>query len=286
MSKPYAEQWKDANTIYLQTVQRLRMEAGDKDRTVYAVSDVNIVRCLKELDRLNKGFDNARLPDKESLYAQKSQLAAGFKKHADDLNREAVKFIEETQKQITLWKQVRAKGQPAANRDDAKLKIISENWVRGLKVLKTSVDAVAKTAEARAEVQDSQLMGMKTQLNTYENMAREYLAVLKAAVARGLAAAQRIKANPTAAAYNKEFPKAARDITQQLGNVKKLEDNHVAPPGLNGAAARQLFDRLFPWATDSGKMKSVQLTVSPGQILRQVSDFNQAVKAVKEAYRI
>jgi hypothetical protein len=158
---------------------------------------------------------------------------------------------------------------------------MKENLVRGLKVLKTSLDSLDKSSDAWIVQQKLLVEGRTKQLNTFETMAASFTVTLRAALARALAAAQRLKAKPTKETYNNEFPKAARDITQQIGNVKKLAEKGFAPPGPKDPSA--LFNSLKPFA--DGDLSNID-EMPPDQVMAIVTRFNKAVKAVADAYNI
>jgi hypothetical protein len=152
---------------------------------------------------------------------------------------------------------------------------------RGLKVLKTALNAIEDSNETWLSSSEVRVKGLTQNLDTFETMAKQFMVVLQSAVSRGLAAAQRIKAKPTKPVYDAEFPKAARDITQQIGNVGILAGKGHQVPGPQNTAA--LFNALAPFA--NGPHQTVDPNhATPAEILTLTSQFNQAVKAVQQAY--
>ena len=72
------------------------------------------------------------------------------------------------------------------------------------------------------------------------------------------------------------------DITQQIGNVKKLTEKGQKIPG--PADPKPLFELLKPFA-DGARVSLDEKKSTPEHVLAAIKDFNKAVKAVAEAYK-
>jgi hypothetical protein len=200
------------------------------------------------------------------------KILENFTKNSTDLSQHIGTMTTSLRVAIEHYKDDRAPGTPK----------MKEALVRGLKVMKTALDAIDQTNAAWIVKAKDMVKGRTQRLNTYETMSASYIATLKAVVARGLAAAQRMKSNPTPQIYNAEFPKAARDIYMQINNVPVLIKKGVAPPGPQNVTP--LTAGLEPFAVSP--LNTVDLNASPAAVLKLVSQFNQAVKAVAAAYTI
>lgn len=197
-------------------------------------------------------------------------MLVDFEKLTTTANVQVRNLLQSLQQAIDHFKTDEAPGNPKAK----------ENMVRGLKVMKTALDAIDKSNDAWLSQARVRIEGKTKALNTFETMASQYIVTLRATLARGLAAAQRIKAKPTKQAYDAEFPKAARDITQQIGNVGKLAGKGFPVPGPQNTTA--LFNALKPFA--DGPLMKADPSLSAAQILQLITQFNKAVKAVSDAY--
>jgi hypothetical protein len=152
---------------------------------------------------------------------------------------------------------------------------MKEALIRGSKVLKTSLDAIAKSGETRLATMKHQLEARHKQISLTEGMHKTFVTVLQSAVARGLAAAQKIKANPTVEVFNGSFPTAARDITQQIANVGKLAKQGLEVPAPSNWQV--LAEALKPFGND---FHPAPEGASAEEILQRTSEFNKSVKAV------
>ncbi len=162
-------------------------------------------------------------------------------------------------------------------------KDIAGDLRRSLKILKADLDAIASSMEGRTGMAEA----ASKNLGAAEATAAALVKNTKGAVARALAACQKIKQSPTVATYNSFFPKVARDITQQVGNMDKLRDKypeyHI--PNFNG---KTLFNALKAWADDSGGKTSLKTTGDESQdktlVLQETKSFSQAVKQVRDMF--
>lgn len=265
--------WKKAKETFVALVLKEAPNKLGKEQIVGSVVNKNdgaIVQLCSLLDTIEEqfGMTNEQTPP-EKL----TKIVENFSKNSATLEKCIETMTTSLRVAIEHYKDERAPG-------TAKMK---ENLVRGLKVLKTSLDAIDKTNAAWVQKSQDVIKARTQRLNTYETMSNAYMGVLKASVARGLAAAQRIKANPTPQVYNAEFPKAARDIWMQVNNVKILIAKGVPPPGPKDITV--LAAGLDPFA-QQGPMSSLDLNATPARVLELTSQFNKAVKAVVTAYGI
>jgi len=149
-------------------------------------------------------------------------------------------------------------------------------YSKGLQMLKAELEALEKTMESQAAVYDAAIK----KLGAVEQTAKNLITATKGAVARALSACAKIKADPTAEVFNGFFPKTARDITQQVGNVGKLREKGYEMPG---GDTQKLFDALKPWANDGRKVVVPAKASAEDEkrlVLAELREFQLAVKDV------
>ena len=266
-------QWKKAKDIFVAVVLKEAPPLLGRQRLVAPVIDKyesQIGPEFKQLDTIDNEFQKKLTGkvDSEELF----KMLEGYSKLSGQASQNIATMLGSLQQSIDKFKTNEAPGNPK----------MKENLVRGLKVLKTALDALDKSSDSWLVQQKLTVEGRSKKLDTFETMAATYIVTLRAALARALAAAQRIKANPKKEVYDNEFPKAARDITQQVGNVRKLAEKGFTPPGPNDTSA--LMATLKPFA--DGNMQKVDANKTGPEILAIVSVFNKGVKAVADAYGI
>lgn len=138
-----------------------------------------------------------------------------------------------------------------------------------------------KTLEAIRYTMESQI-GMLTSKLKHEPikqaMASNFSLSLRAAVARARVFAAMVDLNAVPQTFNHGIKDAARDITQQIGNVDKLRAAGFAvPPG----DPAKLFKELTPFAQDKIKMEPY----ATAMIIRQHTDmFSRLVERVAKMY--
>lgn len=184
-------------------------------------------------------------------------------------------FIPLLNKKIEEQKKLRDKPMPD---------LLAASVVRGLKILKTSLDAIAKANDQWHANSKSVAESLGKQLDQMASIAKNFLSSLKAEVAKALAAAQRVKADPTPDTYNAEMYKAGRNVTQIIGNIPKLTAKGYALPPSIPANYAQLGQPLVPFG--NGNLASVPKTATAATILANIKTFNQAIKAVKAGFGV
>ena len=105
-------------------------------------------------------------------------------------------------------------------------------------------------------------------------MAGSFIEQTESAVHNAQAFIARAKAQPTAVYFNANIVKAARDITQQIGNVDKLKAKgfhfrHDQPTNL--------FKVIKAWGNDG---RTVPVGATPAEVLREIGALEQAVAGV------
>jgi hypothetical protein len=144
-------------------------------------------------------------------------------------------------------------------------------YQKGIAVLKTqlvAMDSTMKTLAASAKTTQEGARGAAIMANTFIETTESAVHNAQAFIARG-------KAAPTAAYFNSNIVKAARDITQQIGNVDKLKAKgfhfrHDQPTNL--------FTIIKAWANDG---RQVPTTATSKEVLRELNAFEQAVTGVE-----
>lgn len=147
-------------------------------------------------------------------------------------------------------------------------------YVHGLTVLKTELTSLESTLKGRIANAQSAI----NKESATEMTAKNLLVNAEGACHRALAFTAKAKATPTAAYFNANIVKAARDITQQIGNVDKLKAmgyhfEHEQPTNL--------FTILKAWGND-GRIVHVSAPQNEkAEVLREINAFQQAVEGVE-----
>jgi hypothetical protein len=160
---------------------------------------------------------------------------------------------------------------PKTNRNAA-----IEKFITGLKVLKTSLDAIAKDTDAWLLKNRGKLEGYEGKLSEREQRQQSFKKDIKAAAARALAVAQKMKATPDIATYNQDMQRSARDLLEVLGVASRsFQEMGVADPA-------PLVQVVRPFG--AGNKSHVDSGITEAGIRQLIGEFNQAAKAIQQAY--
>jgi len=142
---------------------------------------------------------------------------------------------------------------------------------KGVAVLRTELNALDSTLKMQTVKADSIAAGNTLQRVMADSLMHD--------VAKGcddaMAFIARIRANPTAAAFNQGIETAARDITQYAGNINRLTQAGFV---FTKAQPTALLGVLKAWANDG---REVAANATPAQVLQELKAFETAVKGVK-----
>ena len=142
---------------------------------------------------------------------------------------------------------------------------------KGVAVLRTELNALDSTLKMQTTKADSIAAG--------NNLQTVMAASLMHDVAKGcddaLAFIARLRANPTAAAFNAGIQTAARDITQYAGNINRLTQAGFV---FTKAQPTALLNVLKAWANDG---RQVPANATAAQVLKELKVFEQTVQKVK-----
>lgn len=193
------------------------------------------------LKATDKGIDDVE----KAISACKSdadiQASKPIAKLLDELAKEAKKFATAKTGYVSVLE--KEMGKEFAARPDKDTKSLYEKC---LKSLKKELDAIEATVQSRVSgfkirVEQAGSITQQMQANFEKNWS--------AVIARAKAAVGKIKADPTPKTWNTVFPKAARDVTMQLGIAKTMGGWQADPDGF----ARP----LMPFANQKGEVPSV-----------------------------
>lgn len=271
MKNPLVPAWKSAKSVFVTLVSKEAGTAGTARAlsTVLTKHDTEIVKYLQHLDDLRQQFDKM---SRTSPPATVDKIITAFSATRTQLSPKLKILHTELENAIQ-----QAKTPDVV--DNPKLKAA---LLRGLKVLRTTLDSLGKTAEAELVAMRVDLANWQKEMDTNDHLAKTLQVGLRSTVSRGLAAVQRIKADPTPATYNALAGTAARDVSAQLTSVRQLAKAQVKFSGPTDPTA--LNSALKPFAT--GNLTKIAETTTKVKILELASQLNQAVKAVKEAYGV
>lgn len=144
------------------------------------------------------------------------------------------------------------------------------DYAKGVQMLSAAVDALLSSMDNQAAKVDGVLQGQSVK----QQMAATFYESTDAAVKRAILFAKRVAANPTAEVFNKDIKDAARDITQNIGNIPKLKGlGYEFPAG----DPTNLFKILDPWANNKRDQKP---GADANTVKREIGAFLQAVNGV------
>jgi hypothetical protein len=205
----FATQWATAKTKF----------ENDTD----AKKPVQKGRVLFISYRKSTGIESAlETIDKLCATTPLENLAADALKKADEA-------LKELKKKTAAYKGELDKAIATEKKDKA-----NSDTYRPLKILRATLDQIVSRIENDLERGEAGQFATK---NAYEGAAVAVYKVLKPIKSgldsnckKGIATAQKLLADPTPATFNSAFPGAARDITQQVGNLWK----YTLPDELQG----------------------------------------------------
>lgn len=143
-------------------------------------------------------------------------------------------------------------------------------YQKGIAVLKTQLVAMDSSMKGLSAAAKAKLDGA----TGLAIMAGSFVEQTESAVHNAQAFIARARAQPTAVYFNANIVKAARDITQQIGNVDKLKAKgfhfrHDQPTNL--------FKVIKAWGNDG---RTVPASATAAEVLREIGALEQAVAGV------
>ena len=195
---------------------------------------------------------------------------------------------------------------PDGDKYPEKLKILAPAAYRSVKVLKTEIEAISARAvmeweqfdkeEKAAEIlargkektdkiaNDEERKYAKELANAKQTLLT-FAPKLKSAVAKGAAAVQKIKSNPTSKVYNDEMNNAGRDLSQAVANIEKWQSHDdvkkldavkkLPKPG-------DLAARISEYG--NGARRSVAPTANDAEVLAELKGYSAILKQIIVTY--
>jgi hypothetical protein len=195
---------------------------------------------------------------------------------------------------------------PDGNKYPEKLKILAPAAYRSVKVLKTEIEAISarvvmdweqfdKEEKAGAILAKGKAKTDKIANDEDRKHAKEvanakqalltFAPKLKSAVAKGAAAVQKIKSNPTPQVYNDEMNNAGRDLSQAVANIAKWQSHEdvkkidavkkMPKPG-------NLSARISEYG--NGARRSIVLTANNADVLAELKGYSAILKEIIVTY--
>lgn len=238
MPTVYFDRWKHAQDVFAKSIASL----GWKQATPGAT---DVANALKQVD-----LDDVKAGDSQEA----------LNKYTASVN----KFVQ-------------AKNVYSHNLDVSITKATPQNktaYTNGVHVLQTELKALESTLKVRVATKKSAVD--KEDANTMT--AKNLIASAEAASHRAVAFAVKAEHEGTAAYFNANVQKAARDMTQQIGNVDKLKAKgfhfqHDEP--------KDLFNLLKAWGNDNRQVHPSSPQNEKAEVLREINAFKQAAEGVE-----
>lgn len=146
-------------------------------------------------------------------------------------------------------------------------------YANALKLLKADLKAIS----ARMDSFIAGKVAQVEQLSATEMTIKNMMVNINSALKKAKLAYTQVINEPTAANYNAQFPKAARDITQQLANIVKFRAKGQEIPGVPVANPDKEAKALEDWNTNFKKLPD---TASPDDVKKAITAFALACKEV------
>ena len=209
----FSQEWATAKTKFENDTDAKKPVQKGKVLFISYRKSTKIEGALESLDKLCPGQTDLQTATAE-VHGKAAPLIEELKKKTDA-------YRKELDDAIKLEKPDKAN---------------SETY-RSLKVLRATLDKIVAEVQHDLGVGKAAQYATKMQYEGTANSAYKMLAPIRTAIdsscKKGIATAQGLLANPTAKAFNDAFPKAARDITQPVGNLYK----YSFPDELTGRSA-------------------------------------------------
>lgn len=201
-------------------------------------------------------------------------------------------FKKDGAKMVTALKQMLA----------ATSKATEAELYRNLKVVITGTDAFVARMEQHAatwankakddkswdkvqEVQDPTDRKAASEARALEISLRDLRVSLNASLKKALAAAQRIKSDPTAATYNTEIDKGGRDLYMSLVAIQKIKgDTKLGPKAKKIPAPGTLLVDIKQYGESAGSFRTLPDNSTDVQVKAQIKLFGQLVKQIATTY--
>jgi hypothetical protein len=276
----FADDWGNVyNKSILEFTGRKKVAVRELDGVRDGATD--LVKSLATLD--------ANDPTQGSPQEKPKRLKA-FAAEQKNLTKAAAKYgaildvaIKKTDKNI--WpdayrelKVMRKKLDAITSKVESRLVICSKEYIAEQKKIG---EKIAKTTEKeRAKGATDDEVGEATNFLKQQRMMIGWTKLTKAALAKAVATAQAIKADPTAQTYNTEMWSGGRDMTQQMVNLIKLVQDPKCPKEVV-----KLMDGLPPHRNHlaefgDGAKRKIDVNTPKNQVEALNKEFSQLVKAM------
>jgi len=197
----FSNEWAAAKTKFENDTDAKKPVQKGKLLFISYRKSTKIEGALESLDKLCPGPIN--------LQTATSDVLAKAVPLVDDLKKKTDAYRKELDDAIKTEK---------PNKDN------SETY-RSLKILRATLDKIVSEVEHDLGVGNAAQYAKKMAYEGSASAAYKALQPIRTAIdsncKKGIAVAQGLLANPTPQAFNDAFPKAARDITQPVGNLYK-----------------------------------------------------------------
>ena len=256
-------------------------------------------------------------PGRDDILSAMSGINAGVKAQVDCDPIDAPRGNKATEKDnINIRNEKFSKNISLFKKDGVKmtsaLKKMLENADKGtepdlyrnLKILITGVDAFAarmaqhgKTWASNAddnkswddanEVKDPEDQKLAKEIRALEISLRDIKVSLNASLKKALAAAQKIKANPTPANYNTEIDKGGRDLYMSLTAINKIKLDKVV--GKHSKAKKipepgAMLNAIKQFGEGAGNYRTLPPILTGVQVLVVLKQFTDTVKLIAAGY--
>ena len=219
MPMNWAKQWKDAKTEF-KTLTGKKKPNAHVEKT-FSKHAAGLEGLIKKVDTAYTKAENANPLLQKDIDDFKTAIAA-----FEDESEEYVKVLE-----AAVNKEIDDKGEKTT-------------YSKACKYLEKKLGAIHATMETQVGWLDSKLAG----LSVKATMAANLIKTIQSTAKKCVAAAAKVKTDPTKANFDTTIYTPARDLSQNLGNIKTLrQQGYIFDVKYTNDKAQALYDMIRPY---------------------------------------
>ncbi len=280
----FADEWgKVYNKSILAFTGRNKVAVRELEDVVKKTSE--LVTSLTTMDQTDpsEGSMTERATRYKAFTAEQKTLKKATDKYAGvldkaikatdkDLHSEAYRELKVLRKHLDL----------VVAKVESRAVTCSKEYAKAQEKLSAAIDKAQQ--KLREQGADDEQVNAETDYLKQQRLLTGWPAMTKAALAKAVAAVQKIKADPSPDTYNVEMAAGARDMTQQMSNVIKLVTDAKCPASLVREMAGLSNHRTALADFGNGAKRQVVGTATQNEILAQLAEFSGLTKNMLPYY--
>lgn len=245
----WTKEWKDAKKYFEETTGKKK-------------PNDTVLKVFKKYSGLEKSIDNA-----EKAYNK--AITDTDRKKTDNFVSEMKTFISKKKDYVKflatcITKEITEKNEKTL-------------YSKSLKYLEKKLNTIEEVMTTQEKWLEAKVEG----LDTLGAMAKALFKSIQSSCAKAVAAAAKVKTNPTKAVFDKEIYSPARDVSQYLGNIGVLrKKGQEIPDKYDGRLAQKLYDDIRPYGDERIKNK-LDEDANKKEVLGELKTFVHLIKEAK-----